>query len=298
MSHFRTKNDVITDTVIHVLLIFLAILTLYPFLNCLALSLNDANDTARGGVSIIPRVLSFENYKIIAKNPTLYHAYFITILRTIIGTATSVIATAMFSYGMSKPYLKGRKFYMTLCVITMYFGGGLIPFYLLIKNLHLTNNFLVYIIPNLVSVWNMIIMMTYFRGLPEALEESAKIDGARSFTIFFKIILPISSPIIATIALFNGVFHWNAWFDAAIFITKQELKPVQSILVSIIDSSRFLEEIAKAGSAATMLGRTNKINARSITMATMITTVIPIILVYPFLQRYFIKGIMIGSIKG
>ncbi len=288
----------IFDIIIYVILILLAIITLYPFLNSLAISLNDANDTARGGIGIIPRKFTFQNYLVIAKNHLLYDAYLVTILRTAVGTAGSVLATGMLSYGMSKPYLKGRRIYMTLCIITMYFSGGLIPYYLLIRELHLTNNFLVYIIPNLISVWNMIIMITYFKGLPESIEESAKIDGAGAFTIFFRIVMPVSAPIIATIALFNCVFHWNSWFDASIFITDQKLKPVQSILMSIINSSKFAEEISKAGPAATQLSRMNLINVRSVTMATMIVTIVPIIMVYPFLQKYFVKGIMIGSIKG
>lgn len=294
----RSFKDLVMDTIIILALILLAMATLYPFLNSFAISLNDANDTARGGVSIFPRVVTFENYKVILNNDALYRAYFITISRTVIGTISSVLATAIFAYGLSKPYLKGRKFYMTLCIITMYFNGGLIPYYLVIKSLRLTNNFLVYIIPNLISVWNTIIMMTYFKTLPTAVEESAKIDGAGTYGILFRIVFPISTPIIATIALFNGVFQWNSWFDAAIYVTDQRLKPVQSILISIIDSSRFNEELAKAGMDPSRLGSMRKINSRSITMATMIVTIVPIIMVYPFLQKYFIKGVMIGSIKG
>jgi len=173
----------------------------------------------------------------------------------------------------------------------------LIPYFLLLRSINLLNSFWVYILPNLVNVWNMIIMRTYFKSLPEALEESARIDGASTFKVFFRIILPTSAPIIATIALFCGVFQWNSWFDAAVFVTRRELKPVQSILNEIINSSRFAEEIAKAGPGATRLGRMNVINPRSITMATMIAVIVPIILVYPFIQKYFAKGLMIGSIK-
>lgn len=294
----KSMTDRVVNSTIYVLLILLAIVTLYPFLNSLAIALNESSDTMLGGVTIFPRKVTFENFVVIFSTPAIYNAFIISALRTVVGAASSVFATAMFAYGMSKSYLKGRKIYMTLCLITMYFGGGLIPFYLLIKTLHLTNNFLVYIIPNLISVWNMIIMMTYFKGLPEAIEESAEIDGAGKFKIFVQIILPVSAPILATIALFNGVFQWNNWFDAALYVTKQELKPVQSILVSIIDSSRFLEAMNQAGSASQQLSRMRKINSRSITMATMFTTIVPIILVYPFLQRFFVKGIMIGSVKG
>lgn len=298
MNRLKRKKFGIADLIIYIVLILLAAVTLYPVLNSLAISLNDANDTARGGVGLWPRKFTIQNYVIITKNKLLYHAYLITILRTAIGASLSVLATGMLAYGLSKSELMGRKVYMGLCIITMYFSGGLIPSYLLIKSLHLTNNFLVYIIPNLISVWNMIIMITFFKGLPDSVEESAKIDGAGYFTIFLKIIIPVSAPIIATIGLFNAVFQWNSWFDASIYITKQNLKPVQSILISIISSSKFAEEISKAGAAATQLSRMNMVNVRSVTMATMIVTIVPIIMIYPFLQKYFVKGIMIGSVKG
>lgn len=294
----RHTGDYITDAVIYAVLILLAVVTLYPFLTTLAISFNDADDTARGGITVFPRSFTIENYKVIFTNQGLFQSYAITVLRTLIGGTASTFMTGMFAYGMSKSHLKGRKVYMALCVVSMYFSGGLIPFYLLIKNLHLTNNFLVYIIPNLISVYNMIIMMTYFRSIPPGLEESAKIDGANQLKIFTRIILPVSAPIIATIALFNGVFQWNSWFDASLYITKQNLKPVQSLLISIIDSSRFQEALAKAGLSAEQLGRSNKINVRSITMSTIVVTILPIVMAYPFLQKYFIKGIMIGSIKG
>ena len=285
------------DACIYIFLLLLAAVTLYPFLNALAISLNEARDTSLGGIGIIPRAFTLENYRMIVQNQSLYHALFITVLRTVIGTAGSVLATAMFAYGLSKDYLKGRKIYMKLCLITMYFHGGLIPTYMLIRSLNLINSFWVYIIPNLISVWNMIIMRTYFRSLPEAIEESAKIDGASTWVVFFKIVMPISAPIIATIALFNGVFHWNSWFDAAIYITHNNIKPIQSILNSLINSSRFAEEIANAGAAAAMTNM-NIINSRSLTMATMVATIIPIVMVYPFLQKHFAKGLMIGSVKG
>lgn len=298
MSRKKTKHDIAIEIVIYMLLTLLALVTLYPFLNSLAISLNDGNDTAMGGITILPRVITLENYKVIFMNTTLYQAYSITILRTVFGVLSSVLATAMLAYGMSKSKLKFRKFYMVLCIIPMFFSGGLIPTYLLMKQLHLTNNFLVYILPNLISIWNMIIMITYFKGIPESMEESAKIDGAGHIRVFFSIILQVSMPIIAAISLFVGVFQWNSWFDAALYITDQNLKPVQSILVSIIDSSQFADAMSKAGAASEALGRMNKVNSRSLTMATMITTILPIIMIYPFLQKYFVKGIMIGSIKG
>jgi len=191
---------------------------------------------------------------------------------------------------------------MFIIVFTMFFSGGLIPTYLIVRSLGLQDKIWALILPGAISTYNMIIMRTYFQGIPIAMEESARIDGANYLTVFWKIILPVSSPIIATIALFIGVGQWNAWFDAAMFVTKQPLKPMQTVLLSIISEARFAEAMAatSAGGRVDMgnIGKGIKVNVRSITMATMLVTIIPIIMTYPFLQRYFVKGIMIGSLKG
>jgi putative aldouronate transport system permease protein len=304
MNRKKSIIDKIFDIANIVFMIILIAAVLYPFLNSVAISLNDANDTTRGGLTIFPRVFTIRNYQLIFTNPRVYNAYLITISRTVIGTVTSLFITGMLAYGLAHTNLKGRSFYLILCIIPMYFGGGLIPTYFLIRSMKLINNFWVYIIPGLVGIWNMLLMKTYFQGIPISLEESARIDGANYLTVFFKIIIPISTPIIATIALFVGVGQWNAWFDAAIYITRQNLKPMQSVLLSIISEARFAEQLAQttAGAGGSIdvgnIGRNIKVNVRSITMATMFVTILPIIMVYPFLQRYFVKGIMIGSIKG
>ena len=292
-----------TFDIANVIIMFIIIFaTLYPFINSAAISLNDANDTTKGGITFYPRIFTLRNYELIFQNPRVYNAYIITIARTVLGTVTALLFTSMLAFGMAHNNLKGKKFYTMICIIPMYFGGGIIPFYFLIRSLGLMNNFMVYVIPGLVGIWNMILMRTYFQGIPISLEESARIDGANYLTVFFRIILPVSMPIIATIALFIGVGQWNAWFDAAMFVTKQDLKPMQTLLLSIISEARFAEQLAQtaAGAAADAgnIGKAAKVNVRSITMATMIVTILPIIMVYPFLQRYFIKGIMIGSLKG
>jgi putative aldouronate transport system permease protein len=263
----------------------------------LAISLNEANDTMRGGITIFPRSFTLENYRTIIQNDALYQAFLITVLRTVVGTFGTVLITGMMAFALSKGFLKGRKFYMILCVVTMYFSGGLIPTFMVIRALNLLDSFWVYILPNLVNVWFLIIMRTYFKSLPEGIEEAARIDGASTWRVFFNIVLPISAPIIATIALFSGVAQWNAWFDAAIYVRDDSLRPLQTMLNTLINSSRAAEEMARAGVRATQMGRANIINSRSITMATMIFVIVPIILVYPFIQKYFAKGMMIGSIK-
>ena len=298
----KSGADYALDIFILAFMVVILAVTLYPFLNSLAISFNHADDTTRGGVGLWPRVFTVRNYERIFQNPMLYNAYMITVARTAIGTVTGLFFTSILAFGLAHSNLVGRRLYMIVCIIPMYFGGGLIPYYFLVRGLGLNNSFWVYVIPLMVNIWNMVIMRTFFQNIPAALEESARIDGANYWTVFFRIVVPISSPMIAAIALFIGVSHWNAWFDAAIFINDQNLKPMQSILISIVNEARFAERIAAAagGNAVDMgnIGRGREVNVRSLTMATMVVTILPIVLVYPFLQKYFIKGIMVGSLKG
>ena len=277
----RVASDYVIDIIMIVTIVLVLVLTLYPFLNSLAISLNDSNDTTLGGLTIYPRKFTWRNYELVFTNQKIWMAYFITIARTVIGTVGGVLITGMLAFAISRTSLVGRKAYTMLCLIPMYFGGGLMPTYFLILNLGLKNNFLV--------------------SLPEALEESALIDGANYITIFFKIYFPLSTPIIATIALYFGVQHWNDWFQANLYITQDYLKPMQNVLLGIVNEAKFAEQMASAGMGVTIdanMLKGKETNVRSITMATMFVTIIPIIIVYPFLQRYFVKGIMIGSVKG
>lgn len=297
----RVASDYVIDIIMIVTIVLVLVLTLYPFLNSLAISLNDSNDTTLGGLTIYPRKFTWRNYELVFTNEKIWMAYFITIARTVIGTVGGVLITGMLAFAISRTNLVGKKVYAMLCLIPMYFGGGLMPSYFLNLSLGLKNNFLVYIIPALVNLWNMILMRSYFQSLPEALEESALIDGANYITIFFKIYFPLSTPIIATIALYFGVQHWNDWFQANLYITQDYLKPMQNVLLAIVNEAKFAEQMSSAGMGVTIDGNALKgkqTNVRSITMATMFVTIIPIIIVYPFLQRYFVKGIMIGSVKG
>ena len=308
MVQKRTYGDYIIDTFVYGFLLILTIAVLYPFINALAISFNDADDTMRGGIYFWPRVPTIESYTKVFTNPRIWNAYFITVSRTVAGTITALFVTSIMAFAMSNRRLVGRRFYSLFCIIPMYFGGGLIPWYLLIVNLGMMNSYWVYIIPNLVGLFNVILMRTFFQEIPESIVESAHIDGANYITVFFKIILPISTPILATIALFIGVFHWNSWFDATIFIHRDELKPMQNILLRVINEAAYAERIAaqsggagggsSAASALGNIGRGRPANVRSITMATMFVTIFPVLIVYPFLQRFFVKGIMIGSVKG
>ena len=296
-----TVSDYVIVILMAVIMLVVFVATLYPFLNSLAISLNYADDTMLGGITIYPRKFTLDNYKNIFTKETIWKAYGITFARTILGTIGGLLITGSLSFALSRKNLAGRGVYTMLCLIPMYFAGGLIPSYFLIRTLGLTNTFWVYIIPNLVNVWNMILMRSYFQSVPEALEESARIDGANYLTIFWKIYWPVSTPIIATIALYFGVFHWNDWYTTFVYITDSDLKPTTSVLLSIINEASFAERMAAQGADAAVIGQAAQgkaVNVRSITMATMITSIVPIVAIYPFLQRYFIKGIMIGSIKG
>lgn len=283
---------------IYVFLTLLAFSAFYPFWNSLVISFNEGMDTSKGGVTFWVREFTLENYKIVFEDSRLMGGFVIATLRTVIGTVTAILTTSIFAYGMSKRELMGRKYYMIMCIITMYFGGGLIPSYMLIRSLGLFNSFWVFIIPALVSVWNMIIFRTFFQGLPQGLEESAKIDGCGYWGTFVRIVLPLSGPVIATLSLFTAVNHWNEWFVASIYITKEELMPIQTILRQILFSNIASEQLSNVdASSIAHINSAKKITSKSLTMATIMVATIPIVCVYPFLQRFFVKGVLVGSLK-
>lgn len=291
-------GDKVMLIVIYVFLSLLAFSALYPFWNAVAVSFNVGVDTAKGGVTFWPREFTTENYRIILQDDRLLNGFFISISRTVIGTATSIFMTALLAFGMTRTYLIGRKYYTLFFIFTLYFGGGLIPTYLLIRSLGLMDSFLVFIIPSLISVWNMIIFRTFFRGLPVGLEESAHIDGCSNWGTFFRIILPLSGPVIATLALLTAVGHWNDWFLPSIYITSDHLLPIQTILRQTLNANIVSGSSSVLDSASVaLLDQARQITSKSLTMAMMIVVTLPIILVYPFVQKYFVKGVLVGSLK-
>lgn len=291
-------GDKVMLIVIYVFLSLLAFSALYPFWNAVAVSFNVGVDTAKGGVTFWPREFTTENYKIILQDDRLLNGFFISISRTVIGTATSIFMTALLAFGMTRTYLIGRKYYTLFFIFTLYFGGGLIPTYLLIRSLGLMDSFLVFIIPSLISVWNMIIFRTFFRSLPVGLEESAHIDGCSNWGTFFRIILPLSGPVIATLALLTAVGHWNDWFLPSIYITSDHLLPIQTILRQTLNANIVSGSSSVLDSASVaLLDQARQITSKSLTMAMMIVVTLPIILVYPFVQKYFVKGVLVGSLK-
>lgn len=291
-------SDKIVIVMIYVLLSLLAFSALYPFWNAIAVSLNVGVDTAKGGITFWPRQFTLENYEIILQDSRLITGFMISVARVIVGTVSSIFMTALLAFGMTRTYLIGRNYYMVFFIFTMYFSGGLIPTYLLNRSLGLMDTFLVFIIPSLISVWNMIIFRTFFKTLPAGLEESANIDGCSTWGVFFRIILPLSGPVIATLALLTAVGHWNDWFLPSIYITNEKLLPIQTILRQTLNANIVTGQSAVLDSAsAALLQKTKQITSKSLTMAMMIVVTMPIILVYPFLQKYFVKGVLVGSLK-
>ncbi len=284
---------------IYISLCVLGFATFYPFWNSAVISFNNGMDTALGGVTFWPRDFTLDNYHIVFKDKRIVDGFIISILRTIAGTFLSIMSTAIFAYGMSKKELMHKKFYMVVCIITMYFSGGLIPYFLLIRELGMMDTFWVMVIPGMISVWNMIIFRTFFQGLPDGLEESAKMDGCNNWGVLFRIALPLSGPVIATLSLFTAVYHWNDWFAPSIFINNPELLPIQTKLQQILNSNIMSEQLSQMNSAANaaMSRMKSNITTKSLSMATMMVATIPIVLVYPFVQKYFVKGVLIGSLK-
>lgn len=292
----KMKKKIKTFDVINVILmVVICFCMIYPLWYVVVNSLSKGSEVLKGGIYWWPRMFSLESYTTVFENKEIFTAFGISVLKTVVGTVTSVVFTAMVAYGLSKSDLIGRKFFMMLGLVTMFFSGGLIPSFLLIKGLGLLDSFWVYIIPALFSFYNAIIFMTFFRNIPEELEESARMDGANDLIIFLKIILPVSMPVIATIALFNGVGQWNDYFTGVIYITNEQwLTPIQTFLYKVIAESSASGMTAKMPAEV----RATMVTSTTIKYATMIIATVPIMCVYPFLQKYFVQGIMVGSVKG
>ncbi|MEJ8306012.1 carbohydrate ABC transporter permease [Saccharibacillus sacchari] len=292
-----TRGDKVFDVVNIVLMSLVLIVTLYPFLNVLAISLNESSDTVRGGITIIPRAFTFDNYQQIFQYDGLIRGLWNSIIRTVVGTIFGLASASMLAYTLSRPDFQARKFTSTFLVVTMYVSGGMIPVYILFRDLGLLGSFWVYILPGIVSAFNVIVIRSFMDGLPYALQESAKLDGANDLTIFFRIILPLCKPVLATIALFLAVGQWNSWFDTYLYNgSHPELTTLQFELMKVLQSTQ------QGGSgqmvnANDMASKMTQISPESIKMAITIVVTVPILIVYPFLQRYFVSGMTLGAVK-
>ena len=290
------KGIQLSSIFIYTALSLLFIITFYPFWNIFVLSLNDATDSLRGGLMLWPRVFSIDSYKAVLSDTALLSSLKVTLLRTAVGVPMNLLAVTTLAYALSQRDLIGRRQINLLFVFTMYFSGGLIPTYMIVKWLGLIDNFLVYLLPGLYNFYWMILVRTYMEGLPYSMIESARIDGANDIQIFAKVVLPSCAPVVATIGLFSAIYHWNAWYDSYIYTNKPVLETLSNALVKILNQYQTGAMMTQAQQMAAASKRL-PVSSESIRMTVTMVTTIPIILVYPFVQKYFIKGMMLGSVK-
>jgi len=289
----QSTPDIIFVIVNTIVLITFCIITLYPILNTLAVSLNEGMDAVKGGIYLLPRKFTLQNFYTVFKMDNLMTATKISVARTVIATIFQMLVTALLAYTLSRKDFIFKNQVTLFYVLTMYVSGGLVPGFLLLRGLGLTNTFAVYIIPGAVSAFNMIVIRTYMNGLPDSFVESAQIDGAGHFKIFVRIILPLCKPVMATVALFIAVNQWNSWFDAMLYnMNRPDLTTMQYELMKLLSSVS-----QQNGSASTMKNAVNTITPRTIAAATTIVTALPIVCLYPFLQRYFVAGLNVGGVK-
>lgn len=282
------------DVFLVVFLSVIAAIMILPFYNAVLVSITPYRVYVEKPFYLIPTSLDFSAYKILAQNPLIYSGTLVSVFNSIVGTLLSLVVTIMAAYALSQKSLPGRKTLLTLILFTMYFSGGLVPWYITIRSLGFKNSIFSMIVPNVLNTFYMILMKNYLLTIPKEMKESAQLDGANAFTILFRIIIPVSAPIIATISLFYAVNRWNDWWMAMLFVDKSNLWPLPYILRKVA-----IEATLDLGSLSANEARNKykEILPMTIQMATVIFTMIPILIVYPFLQKYFSKGIMLGSMK-
>lgn len=294
------RRDVAFPVVNGIILCILMFITLFPVINTVAISFNDGIDAVRGGIGLWPRVFSTEAYKSLLSDKLTYNAFGISVARTVITTLLNLLFTSMLAFALSRKEYILRKFITLVVVLTMYVNAGLIPNFLLIhRTLKLSKSFWVYIIPTMFSCFNMIIIRTYILGLPEALAESARIDGANDLRIFWQIIFPLCTPVLATVALFVAVGSWNQWFDTQLYCgSKKNLYTLQYLLKMKLATSMNTTNMANTSVDALVHTGANKSTPVTVRCAITVVSALPILVVYPFLQRYFVTGMVLGGVKG
>ncbi|OXS61891.1 hypothetical protein B1A99_04640 [Cohnella sp. CIP 111063] len=291
MVKFRTRADIVYDVFIYAVLMFVLFVTVFPFWNQIVTALSGNQGET---ITFYPKSLSFQSFRLSLDYPGLWTGYRNTILRTVCGVVLSITVTAMLSYPLAKSKLPFNGLITGMVLFTMLFGGGLIPNYLLIKSLNLLDTFWALLLPSLAGAFNVFIMRNFFRSLPDSLEESAQIDGAGYFLIFTRIVVPLSAPVLATVALWIAVNHWNAWFDAMIYISSPDKQVLQVILRKIIIENSLTDmERLTMGTSIDSLFSAKQLQATMICLS-----VLPMLVVYPFVQKYFVRGIMVGAVKG
>ncbi|WP_071130626.1 carbohydrate ABC transporter permease [Enterococcus timonensis] len=286
-----SKSYKIFQVVNTIILILIVFVTLFPFINVVAQSFSSEAFINSGKVTLFPRGFNLDTYKIVASDKMFWVNYKNTVLYTVLGTVISMVLTTMLAYALSKKHIVGQKFFIAFAVFTMFFNGGLIPNYVLIRSLGWINEIWAVVIPGALSVYNMLIMKAFFEAMPDSLEEAAAIDGLSTYGILFKIVLPLSKPIMATMILFYAVAYWNSWFSAFLYFDKRDLFPV----------TVYLRNMVKGATGGQATGGMDADNQRQVSAnikaVTMVLSVLPILTVYPFVQKYFVSGIMLGSVK-
>lgn len=280
------------DAILYLILFFVVVSALYPFIYMIAVSLSGTVPVLKGQVWLWPIQFNLDTYAAVFDNPAIGRAYLNTIFYTMLGTGISLLVSAAGAYALSKPHMVFRKGFMVMIVITLFFSGGMIPTFLVVKSYHLMDTIWAMVIPTAVSSWNLIVMRTFFQGMPQEVEESGKLDGLTDIGIFFRLVLPLSKAILATIGLFYGVAIWNNFFSALLYIRDADLLPLQVIVRNMVLQGQ------SAANGAGSIGGDSLIVDEALKYATIIITTVPILLVYPFLQKYFAKGALIGSVKG
>lgn len=282
----------LTDGFINIILLFAMAITTYPFIYVISMSISDPLFVMRDEIWLLPKGFSLHAYKMVFENPDIWRSYYNTVWYTGVGTFFNVLMTVLAAYPLARKNFVGRNFLVMFIAVTMFFSGGLIPTFILVNKMGLYNTRWAIILPGIVSAWNIIIARTFFENIPESLHESAMLDGANDIKVLFKIILPISMPILSVLVLFYAVAHWNSYFSALVYLPNKDLQPLQVYLAKVlIDNSDQLLGDMEGSYARNMYGIQLK-------YAAIIVATLPILFAYPFLQKYFVKGVMIGAIKG
>lgn len=290
IKYKKTASDIIFRVFLIIFMTLVVLVTIYPLWYILIGSFNEGLDFLRGGVYLFPRKFTWENYAVVFDNQDLIKGFIVTVARTVIGSVTHTLFTATFAYGFMQKKLRLKKAYFGLCVFTMFVNGGLIPTYIVITMLGFTDNILVYFIPTLFSFWDGLILMNFFRGIPESLYESARLEGAGEYRIFYSIVIPLSVPGLAAILMFSLVGHWNSYFDSMLYMVRNtDLRTLQHIIMNMIKSKKNIN--------SGVLLPDSQVTSDAIQFASMVVATLPIIVAFPFLQKYFIAGVLVGSVK-
>lgn len=294
-----TETNKLNRLIINLLIILLCLAIILPFLHIAALAFNSGADSAKGGITFLPRVFSLDNFKEVFKQKNLVSGFGISVFRTVLGTVTGVFLMSMAAWALTIPELPYRGKITFFIFFTMLFGGGTIPYYLVLSQLKLTNTVWVYVIPSLYSVTNILLLRSAFAGVPMSIVEAARIDGMGEFEIFLTMVLPMSKPTLATVSLFTAVGHWNDWFAGSFYVREGRLKPLATLLQDMLTRQQGLADILLKSSGAASYQQLDaiKVTGDSLQMATIMVVILPIIVMYPFIQKYFVQGITIGSVK-